>query len=78
VEWKEYQDGDYLMGGDNRVDTIECIAAVVDGVPNFKDALLDPLWGEAARQDLQLLTNVMHTLVPISSEDGRALVRGCR
>jgi hypothetical protein len=41
----------------------------------FNDALLDPLWGEAARQEF-LLTNGMNTLVPISSEDGRTLVSG--
>ena len=68
---------DCFMGGDCRVYTIECNVAVVDGVPrNFRDPLVDPLWGEAARQELQLLTNIMNTLVPISSEDGRAMISG--
>jgi hypothetical protein len=41
------------MGGDNRVATRECHAAVVDGfrrISKMLCGLWDPLWGEAASQ----------------------------
>lgn len=76
VEWMDYEIGDcYAEVVRGEVWVIECNAAVVEGVPrNFKDALIDPVWGEAARQELDLLTNIMNTLVPIRHDDGKRMI----
>ena len=56
---------------------IDAYVVVKVAVPkNFKLALTDPIWGEAARSEFNTLTTVMGTLIKIRKEDAYMLRQG--
>lgn len=75
VDWRGKDKGIYYDGDAKEFVIIEeqvvdAFVAVRDGVPkSFKQALCDPVWGEAARNEFFTLTNVMKTLVPVKMDD---------
>jgi hypothetical protein len=55
---------------------IDAFVVVREGIPkNFRLALSDPRWGEAARNEFNTITNVMGTLVKIGDDDAKMLIR---